>query len=133
MAASSPAPLVLLNHLLLRGANGLMCVRAPALLAPGGRFKLFLAAVVGQIAEPRGALAGTAIDKGQLASCRSGWEPTGEIWSQGLPEETGMLGGMALNRSQALMAGKQGQDEGAHRKEAPHGVGWGGGGAEFRL
>lgn len=36
----------------------------------------------------------------------------------------GMLGETALNRTQALMAGKQGQDEGTYRnKEATHGGG----------
>lgn len=58
MAASSSGPFVLLNHLLLSCANNLMCIWPLALLAPGDRFKLFLAAVVGQIAEPRGSLAG---------------------------------------------------------------------------
>lgn len=57
MAAYSSGPFVLLNHLLLCCANNLMCIWLLALLAPGGRFKLFLAAVVGQIAKPRGSLA----------------------------------------------------------------------------
>lgn len=44
-----------------------------------------------------------------------------------------MLGEMALNRTRALMAGKQGQDEGTHRnKEAPRGDGGGWGGSTVR-
>lgn len=78
---------------------------------------------------PRLSGGGTVIEKGQLASCRSGCELTGEIWSEGLPEEKGMLGEMALHRTRALVAGKQGQDEGtARNKEATHGEGGGEGG-----
>lgn len=58
MAACSSGAFVLLNHLLLCCANNLMCIWPLALLAPGGRFKLFLAVVVGLIAEPHGSLAG---------------------------------------------------------------------------
>lgn len=54
-----------------------------------------------------------AIEKGQLASCRSGCKLTGEIWSRGLPEEKSMLGETA-NDAQALLASKQGQGEITH-------------------
>lgn len=60
---------------------------------------------------------GTAIEKGQLASCRPGCKLTAEIWSRGLPEEPRMLGETAKS-APALLAGKQGQGEGRHGGKA---------------
>lgn len=106
MAASSCGPFVLRDHLLLCCANNLMCIWRSG--APGNRkassnFSWLQSS--GRSCSPAALWLGTAIEKGQLASCRSGCKLTGEIWSRGLPEEKRMLGEMA-NAAQALLAGK---------------------------
>lgn len=132
MAASSFLPdylpvvlFVLLNHLSLGRANAFTCIWPLALLAPGGEFKLcffFWPQSPGRSQSPAALWLGTVIEKGQLASCGSGCELTGEIWSQGLPEEEGMLGGTA-NDARVLAAGKQGQGEETYHDRAIGGRG----------